>query len=97
MRNRLAIAVSQRTYKAYRALLSSPRWQRIYNAGARPERLLWASTGTTDPKVPDIMYIRALAATFTVNTIPEAMLKSVEITATSRRSCDPTAETVRRR
>ena len=49
LRNQLGIAMAKRTYKAYRALLSSPRWQRVYNAGARPQRLLWASTGTKDP------------------------------------------------
>ncbi len=73
-RNQLGIAAAQRTYKAYRALLSSPRWQRIYNAGARPQRLLWASTGTKDPKISDVTYIAALAAPFTVNTIPEKTL-----------------------
>ena len=77
LRNRLGIAVSQRTYKAYRSLLSSPRWQRMYNAGARPQRLLWASTGTKDPKISDVTYVRALAAPFTVNTIPEGTLKAV--------------------
>ncbi len=74
LRNQLAIAMAQRTYKAYRSLLSSPRWQRVYNGGARPQRLLWASTGTKDPKVSDVLYIKALAAPFTVNTIPEATL-----------------------
>ena len=73
-RNQLGIAAAKRTYKAYRALLSSPRWQRIYNAGARPQRLLWASTGTKDPKISDVTYIAALAAPFTVNTIPEKTL-----------------------
>ena len=77
LRNQLAIAMAQRTYKAYRALLSSPRWQRIYNAGARPQRLLWASTGTKDPKASDVLYIKALAAPFTVNTIPEATLNAL--------------------
>ena len=77
LRNRLGIAVSQRTYKAYRSLLSSPRWQRIYNAGARPQRLLWASTGTKDPLISDVTYIRALAAPFTVNTMPEGTLKAL--------------------
>ena len=76
LRNKLAIAMAQRTYKAYRALLSSPRWQRIYNAGARPQRLLWASTGTKDKKESDVLYIRALAAPFTVNTMPEATLNA---------------------
>ena len=73
-RNQLGIAAAQRTYKAYRALLGSPRWQRIYNAGARPQRLLWASTGTKDPNISDVTYIAALAAPFTVNTIPEKTL-----------------------
>src|SRR5467141_1635099 len=66
LRDRLGIAVAKRTYKAYRQLLASPRWQRVYNAGARPQRLLWASTGTKDPKASDILYIKALAAPFTV-------------------------------
>jgi transaldolase len=74
--NRLGIAVSKRTYKAYRSLLSSPRWQRTYNAGARPQRLLWASTGTKDPLASDVLYIGALAAPFTVNTMPEGTLKA---------------------
>jgi transaldolase len=58
-------------------LLGSPRWQRIYNAGARPQRLLWASTGTKDPAASDVLYIKALAAPFTVNTMPEATLKAL--------------------
>jgi transaldolase len=69
--------VAKRTYKAYRDLLGSPRWERIYNAGARPQRLLWASTGTKDPKAPDVLYIKALAAPFTVNTMPEGTLKAL--------------------
>ena len=77
LRNQLGIAVARRTYQAYRALLSSPRWQRIYNAGARPQRLLWASTGTKDPNASDVLYIKALAAPFTVNTIPEATLNAL--------------------
>ena len=77
LNNRLGIAVAKRTYKAYRDLLGSPRWERIYNAGARPQRLLWASTGTKDPKAPDVLYIKALAAPFTVNTIPEGTLKAL--------------------
>ena len=75
--NKLGIAVAKRTYKAYRELLGSPRWERIYNAGARPQRLLWASTGTKDPKAPDVLYIKALAAPFTVNTMPEGTLKAL--------------------
>jgi len=74
LNNQLGIAVANRTYQAYRELLCSPRWQRVYNAGARPQRLLWASTGTKDPKASDVLYIKALAAPFTVNTIPEATL-----------------------
>jgi len=75
--NRLGIAIAERTYKACRELLSSPRWQRAYNAGARPQRLLWASTGTKDPNASDILYVKALAAPFTVNTMPEATLKAL--------------------
>jgi transaldolase len=77
LKNQLGIAIAKRTYKAARALLSSPRWQRVYNAGARPQRLLWASTGTKDPKASDILYIKALAAPFTVNTMPEGTLKAL--------------------
>ena len=72
--NRLGIAIAQQTYKAYRELLSSPRWHRVYNSGARPQRLLWASTGTKDPHASDVLYVRALSAPFTVNTMPEATL-----------------------
>jgi transaldolase len=74
--NRLGIAVAQRAYKAYLDLLRSPRWMRAYNAGARPQRLLWASTGTKDPKASDVLYVNALAAPFTVNTMPEGTLKA---------------------
>ncbi|HLJ48355.1 MAG TPA: transaldolase [Bryobacteraceae bacterium] len=77
LRNRLGIAVGMRTYQAYRSLLDSSRVQRLYNAGARPQRLLWASTGTKDPKASDILYVKALAAPFTVNTMPEATLKAL--------------------
>jgi transaldolase len=74
--NRLGIAIGQRTYKAYRDFIASPRWQRALNAGARPQRLLLASTGTKDPKASDILYVRALAAPLTVDTMPEATLKA---------------------
>jgi transaldolase len=77
LRNQLGVAIAKRTYKACRSLLTSPRWQRIYNAGARPQRLLWASTGTKDPDASDILYIKSLAAPFTVNTMPEATLKAL--------------------
>jgi transaldolase len=74
--NRLGIAIAHRAYRAYCELLASPRQQRVMNAGARPQRLLLASTGTKDPKASDILYVKALAAPFTVNTIPEATLKA---------------------
>jgi transaldolase len=74
--NRLGIAVAQRAYKAYLDLLASPRFQRAANAGARAQRLLWASTGTKDPKASDTLYVKALAAPFTVNTMPESTLKA---------------------
>jgi transaldolase len=77
LRDRLGIAIAKRTYKAYRELLGSPRLQRIYNEGARPQRLLWASTGTKDPAASDILYIKALAAPFTVNTMPEGTVKAL--------------------
>ena len=72
--NRLGIAVAQRTYRRYCELIDSPRYRRAMNAGARPQRLLLASTGTKDPKASDVLYVRALAAPLTVNTMPEATL-----------------------
>ncbi len=77
LRDRLGIAIAKRTYKAYREFLDSPRCQQIVKAGGRPQRLLWASTGTKDPKASDILYIKALAAPLTVNTMPEATLKAL--------------------
>jgi transaldolase len=77
LNNRLGIAIAKRAYKAYLGLLSSPQWMRAYNAGARPQRLLWASTGTKDPKASDVLYLKSLAAPFTVNTMPEATLKAL--------------------
>lgn len=74
LRNRLGIAMAMRCYTAYRELLSSPRWQNLAAAGARPQRLLWASTGTKDPAAPDTLYLEALAAPETINTIPEKTL-----------------------
>jgi transaldolase len=74
LQGNLGIAVAKRTYKAYRQLLDSDRWQRLANAGAHPQRLLWASTGTKDPAASDVLYIQALAAPFTINTIPDATL-----------------------
>jgi transaldolase len=77
LRNQLGIAIAERTYKAASALLSSERWRRAYNFGARPQRLLLASTGTKDPKASELLYVQALAAPYTVNTMPEATLKAL--------------------
>jgi transaldolase len=74
LRDRLGIAIAESTYAAYRDLLDTDRWQRLENFGARPQRLLFASTGTKDPKAPDTLYIGALAAPNTVNTMPEETL-----------------------
>ena len=77
LHNQLGIAIAKRIYAAARNLLSSPRWHRIYNLGARPQRLLWASTGTKDPNASDVLYVKALAAPFTVNTMPESTLNAL--------------------
>jgi transaldolase len=77
MHNRLGIAMAKRIYKAYRELLASDRWQGLLNMGARSQRLLWASTGTKDPKAPDVLYVKSLAAPHTVNTMPENTLKAL--------------------
>ena len=77
LRNQLGIAIAKRTYQAASALQSSERWRRVYNFGARPQRLLLASTGNKDPKAPDLLYVQALAAPYTVNTMPEATLKAL--------------------
>jgi transaldolase len=77
LKNKLGIAIAMRTYKASLSLMCSPGWRRIYNAGARSQRLLWASTGTKDPLASEILYIKALAAPFTVNTMPEGTLKTL--------------------
>ncbi len=74
LRGELGIAVAKQTYRSYRELLDSPRWGRLENAGARPQRLLWASTGTKDPEASDVLYVEALAAPHTVNTMPEETL-----------------------
>jgi transaldolase len=74
LRDKLGIAIGQQTYKAYRDTLASDRWQRLANFGARPQRLLFASTGTKDPKASDVLYIGALAAPNTIDTIPEKTL-----------------------
>jgi len=76
LRNRLGIAIGGRTYRAYRELLASPRWRKLATAGARPQRLLWASTGTKDPKASDTLYVEALAAPDTIDTVPEKTLRA---------------------
>jgi transaldolase len=77
LRNKLGIAVAQRTYREYLELLGSPRWMRAFNSGVRPQRLLWASTGTKDPKAPDLLYVEALAAPFTIDTMPDKTLQAL--------------------
>ena len=74
LQGRLGIAMAQRTYKTYRDLLASDRWLRLLNVGARSQRLLWASTGTKDPKASDVLYVKSLAAPHSVNTMPEKTL-----------------------
>ncbi len=76
LKNKLGLAVGGRAYKAYRELLESDRWLRLANEGARPQRLLWASTGTKDPEASDTLYIEGFASPFTVNTMPENTLKA---------------------
>ncbi len=76
LHNRLGIAVAKRTYAAYRDLLASPRWQALLREGAQPQRLLWASTSTKDPSASDVLYVEALAAPETINTIPEDTLRA---------------------
>lgn len=86
LRNRLGIAVAKLAYAAYRNVLESDRWLRLSNAGARPQRLLWASTGTKDPDASDVLYVEALVAPFTINTIPD---KTLEAFAQHGRVGDP--------
>ena len=77
LENQLGIAVAKRTYKAYRDLLASDRWLRLLNLGARAQRMLWASTGTKDPKASDLLYVKSLAAPYSVNTMPEKTLQAL--------------------
>ena len=77
LRNRLGTAIGKRAYAAYQDLLRSARMQRLLNFGARPQRLLWASTGTKDPQASDLLYVEGLAAPFTVNTMPDGTLKAL--------------------
>jgi transaldolase len=76
LHNRLGIAVARQAYGAYHELLDSPRWKNLAASGAQPQRLLWASTGTKDPSAPDTLYVGALAAPDTINTMPEKTLKA---------------------
>ncbi len=76
LRNKLGIAMGQRTYRVYREMLASPRWRKLAAAGARPQRLLWASTGSKDPDASDTLYVDALAAPDTINTLPENTLRA---------------------
>lgn len=89
LRNTLGIAVGQRTYRAYRELLASKRWQALAAAGAHPQRLLWASTGTKDPNASDTLYIEALAAPDTINTMPEKTLKAFAAHGKLRGAMEP--------
>lgn len=92
LRNQLGIAIARETYESYCTLLDSPRSQRILNAGARAQRLLFASTGTKDPNASDTLYVQALAAPFTVNTMPEATLKALADHGTVSETLHPHAE-----
>lgn len=76
LNNKLGIAVAQTTYRAYRELLGSPRWLKLAEQGAQPQRMLWASTGTKDPKASDTLYVEELAAPDTINTLPEKTLRA---------------------
>ena len=88
LHNRLGIAIAGVTYRAYRDLLASDRWQALADAGAQPQRLLWASTGTKDPAEPDTLYVKALAAPDTINTMPE---KTLHAYADHGRASEPLA------
>ncbi len=74
LRSRIGIAIGRRSYRAYRDLLASQRWSRLAAAGARPQRLLWASTGVNDPNASDTLYVEAFAAPETIDTMPEKTL-----------------------
>jgi transaldolase len=76
LRNRMGVAIGMRAYADYRRFFSSDRWQRLLNVGARPQRLLFASTGTKDRGAPDVLYVAGLAAPHTVNTMPEETLRA---------------------
>jgi len=102
-RNKLGIAIAMRTYKAYRELLASPRWSKLAAAGAHPQRLLWASTGTKDPTAPETLYVQALAAPDTIDTMPAKTLKAfaehgkvVSTLPADGGPCEQTIEEIRR-
>ncbi|HLH88851.1 MAG TPA: transaldolase [Xanthobacteraceae bacterium] len=76
LEDKLGIAIGRQAYRSYRELLASPRWMRAYNEGARAQRLLWASTGTKNPKASDVLYVEAMASPYTVNTMPEKTLNA---------------------
>jgi transaldolase len=76
LHDRLSIAIGRRTYRGYRELRDSDRWQRLLNVGARPQRLLWASTSTKDPTDEPWYYVHGLGAPFTINTMPEVTLRA---------------------
>jgi transaldolase len=78
LRGRLGLAIGLRTYRAYRQVMDSDRWQRLANAGARVQRLLWASTSTKDPSLPDTLYVEGLRAPHTINTMPESTLRAFD-------------------
>ena len=87
--NQLGIAIGTRTYQAYRDLMESQRWQRVCNVGARPQRLLMASTGTRDSKASDVLYIEGLVAPLTINTMPESTLKAFDAHGTIDKPLPP--------
>jgi transaldolase len=89
LRNRLGIAIGRRTYKAYRDLLATPRWQKLAAVGAQGQRLLWASTGTKDPQASDVIYVEALAAPDTIDTMPDKTLLAFADHGTVKDGMDP--------
>ena len=102
LHNRLGIAVAMQAYRAYRQMLATPRWRLLADAGAQPQRLLWASTGTKDPTAPDTLYVSALAAPDTINTMPEETLHAFAdhgqlnlVMADDGGDADATLETIR--
>ena len=96
LRDKLGIAIAQQMYKAYRDVLDSDRWQRLANEGARPQRLLFASTGTKDPRASDVLYIGALAAPNTVNTMPDPTLLAFADHGQVGKALPPTARIAKR-